>query len=228
MDEFAGRAGGRHSKAPGRGPWARVAPYYDRQLGLESSALAAAAELLGGVATDRLLDLGTGTAAFLRRLAATDGRPALAVGLDCERAMLRHAGQVPKRWPFVLGAADALPFADRSFDAVSACYLLHVLEPRTRAQALGEVCRVLTQAGRLLTITPVRPRSRAGRALMAPFVAASRRWPDWLPGLEPYDPRPLLERHGFAIEASRRTGRGYPSLVLLARRAHVVPGASQP
>lgn len=197
--------------------WDRAARFYDLQLWLERRALDAAIALAEIGAEDRLLDLGTGTGALLRRLMRSAAAPREAVGVDVSRRMLARAPTLPAGWELRNADAARLPFPDRSFDVVSAAYLLHLLDPPRRAAVLTEARRVLGPRGRLVTVTVAPPRSRAvGRALGRVFR------PGWsrrgvLAGLRPLDPRPDLEAAGFEVQAARRTSRGYPSLILRAR-----------
>jgi ubiquinone/menaquinone biosynthesis C-methylase UbiE len=46
--------------------------------------------------------------------------------------MLIAAPPLPKGWAIVQGDARALPYSDHSFDVVTICYLLHLLEPQGR------------------------------------------------------------------------------------------------
>ena len=131
-----------------------VGRLYEWQLPLERRALAAAAELAAVQPGERLLDVATGTGALPRALAARGARPGEAVGLDCSASMLAvAAARLPPDWSLLRGDAKRLPFADQSFDLVSACYLLHLLGPDDRRQVLSEMARVLRPRGRLVTIT---------------------------------------------------------------------------
>lgn len=93
----------------------------------------------------RLLDLACGNGRFL---AQTLGAfPKLnAVGLDLSPAYADAARARLKRWrqaDVVVGAAEAAPFADASFDAVTCVYLFHELPPRVRRDVAREIARVL-------------------------------------------------------------------------------------
>ncbi|HQU16251.1 MAG: hypothetical protein B7Z66_00045 [Chromatiales bacterium 21-64-14] len=95
-------------------------------------------ELLNASPGASVLDVGSGTGYFSRRLAAA-GRSVVAV--DADHAALRFARQRDRQIPCVLGDAQRLPFADRSVDYCTAVTsLCFVSEP---AVALAEMWRVV-------------------------------------------------------------------------------------
>ncbi len=114
----------------------------------------------------RILDVATGTGMVAFALAA---RGADVVGLDQSEAMLGRAQSRLERSPpaggrlsFVLGEAEALPFADGEFDALSFTYLLRYVEDR--AATMRELARVVTPGGRIAMVefgVPADPRLRA-------------------------------------------------------------------
>jgi SAM-dependent methyltransferase len=103
----------------------------------------------------RILELGTGTALFWTqnaqriparwRITLTDFSP----GMIAE-ARARLAG-LPHRFHYLQTDAQALPFADRSFDAVIANHMLYHVPDISRA--LGEIRRVLAPGGRCYAAT---------------------------------------------------------------------------
>ena len=113
---------------------------------LHARLLAALADAHGSV-----LDAGCGTGGFLARLRAA--RPDLRLsGIDwsgpaCRRATTKSGAAI------VRGSANALPFADASFDAVVAADLLchRAVDP---ARALPELRRVLRAGARLVVNMP--------------------------------------------------------------------------
>lgn len=99
----------------------------------------------------KVLDVATGTGLVAFALAR---RGALVVGLDQSEEMLRGArarlaalGPQPGEVRFVHGEAEALPFPDGSFDALTFTYLLrYVDDPQA---TLAELARVLRPKGRI-------------------------------------------------------------------------------
>jgi hypothetical protein len=83
---------------------------------------------------------------------------------------------------------------------------------------IAEAARVLRSDGRLVTVTVAEPQSPALASLLAPVVAIARRSRGIMAGLRVLDPRRELIDGGFCVSAACRTGRGYPSLVVVAER----------
>jgi ubiquinone/menaquinone biosynthesis C-methylase UbiE len=104
--------------------------------------------------TARLLDVACGTGSFLREVKAN--WPRLHVtGLDLSPhylALARRALAAWSRTRLVEGAAEAMPFADGEFDAVTCIYLFHELPPRVRRAVVGEMGRVLRPGGVLILV----------------------------------------------------------------------------
>lgn len=198
--------------------WSRVAAFYDWQLSLERPALAAAVALADPHGDDDLLDIGTGTGGLLRELARHPDHPRKAIGVDASARMLAKVPPLPEGWTLERADARRLPFADRAFSVVTAAYLLHVVDAATRREIIGECRRVLRPGGRLVTVTPTRPRARVARALYAPLAAAAGSSVGPAAGFRPLDPSTELERATFAIAAATYVRRGYPSLCVLAIR----------
>jgi ubiquinone/menaquinone biosynthesis C-methylase UbiE len=102
----------------------------------------------------RVLDVATGTGRTLRQLrAALPGLPL--VGLDLSTAYLREANrflaQLPGELPQLVQAnAEAMPFAEATFQAVSCVFLLHELPGEARQNVMAECFRVLEPGGTLV------------------------------------------------------------------------------
>src|SRR3984957_16108224 len=99
----------------------------------------------------RILDVATGTGMVAFALAA---QGAEVVGLDQSEAMLggaqarlRRTPELAGRLSFVLGEAEALPFADGEFDALSFTYLLRYVDDP--AATMRELARVVAPGGRI-------------------------------------------------------------------------------
>ena len=185
-----------------------LARAYDRQLPLERAALAAAVELAAVGPDDRLLDVATGTGGLLRELARLDARPAEVAGIDRRAAALAVAAErLPAGWRLTAGDARRLPFADGRFDVVTACYLLHLLDPVDRRKVLAGIARVLRPGGRVVTVT-LHSRNAASAAALGLLPRSS--------GLRPLDPVDELAAAGFVPLRARFMTAGWPSLCVLA------------
>ena len=115
----------------------------------------------------RILDVATGTGMVAFALAA---RGAEVVGLDQSEAMLGGAQarlartpELADRLSFRLGEAEALPFVDGEFDALSFTYLLRYVDDP--AATLRELARVVAPGGRIGMVEFGVPSDRALRAL---------------------------------------------------------------
>ncbi len=103
--------------------------------------IAEAARIRSG---DVVLDVACGTGVAARAAAAHGAR---VTGLDRNEGMLAVARRTAPQIGWRAGRAEALPFADRSFDAVLCQFGLMFFEDRVAA--LAEMWRVLRPGGRL-------------------------------------------------------------------------------
>jgi SAM-dependent methyltransferase len=99
---------------------------------------------------EALLDIGTATGDFPGRL-KLEGHAGRLVGLDFSPGMIEKARASHENVEFVQGDAVALPFADSSFDALTARHMLYHV-PNIQA-ALLEARRVLKPGGQFLAVT---------------------------------------------------------------------------
>jgi SAM-dependent methyltransferase len=123
--------------------WERAAPHYvacwsDTELFVE--ALLDAAGVQAGT---RLLDVACGPGLVSQHAAPRGATP---IGLDFAPAMVAAARSRCPELEFVVGDAQALPFAAETFDGVTMNFgILHLSEPE---RALAEARRVLVPGGR--------------------------------------------------------------------------------
>jgi len=123
---------------------------------MRRQALVPIAEHLRGrrIRDQRLLDVACGTGRFLAMI--KQNYPRLPVtGVDLSAPYLRHAERELARWSWVElleGAAEALPFADRTFGLVTCVYLFHELPREVRRLAAAEMARVLRPGGCLVFV----------------------------------------------------------------------------
>jgi SAM-dependent methyltransferase len=105
--------------------------------------LVAAAGLPAGAA---VLDVGCGAGAAVARLVDEHGLGA--VGLDASERRIAEAAEARPDLELIVGSAEALPFADASFDAVLCeCVLSTLAVP---GLAVDEMSRVLCPGGAVL------------------------------------------------------------------------------
>jgi demethylmenaquinone methyltransferase/2-methoxy-6-polyprenyl-1,4-benzoquinol methylase len=135
---------------------------------------------------DRVLDVATGTGLVAREL--LERCDCSVVGIDQSEAMLararaRFGAGERARVELLQGEAEALPFANGSFDALTFTYLLRYVDdpPAT----LAELARVLRPGGRIASLEFGVPPGAAARAAWRLYTAiglpllgrvASREW----------------------------------------------------
>jgi demethylmenaquinone methyltransferase/2-methoxy-6-polyprenyl-1,4-benzoquinol methylase len=115
---------------------------------------------------ERVLDVATGTGLVAFELAR---RGPEVVGIDQSEEMLAVARAALERRPsyahrvrFIRGEAEALPFDDREFDAVTFTYLLRYVDDREAT--MRELARVLKPGGRIGMVEFGVPRAAALQA----------------------------------------------------------------
>ncbi len=205
-DHGPGRGTGTSSadRARLRRIWQRYAPRYDREMRFwDRVAFGEPREWLCSQAAGRVLEVAVGTGVNLPRYP-----PGAAVtGLDLSRAMLAVARErivgLGRPVALVEGDAQALPFADRTFDTV-VCTLGLCSVPDDRA-AIAEMHRVLRPGGRLLLLDHVVASNvvvRAVQRLLEPVTL--RIGADHLTRR----PLPLVQQAGFTVADAGRARAG--------------------
>lgn len=126
-------------------------------------------QVIGHLPEGRLLDLGSGTGAAAPAFGDRD-----VVALDPEPEMLALSPIASR----VVGFGEALPFPDRSFDAVFSAYVFRNLT--SLDDTLAEIHRVLRPGGKAGIVDLARPKNaalaavhRAGTAVVLPLAGAS-------------------------------------------------------
>lgn len=154
------------------------------------------AQFLGDVSNRRILDMATGTG---RAALALAHRGAIVTGVDASREMLSvartRAADAGLSIEFSEGDAHALPYADRTFDAVVCLrMLMHVPDWR---KALSELCRVSGHV--LLFDYPARSSAAAGQAMWRKAALRFGRNVEAYRVFSHADIARELDRHGFRI-----------------------------
>lgn len=173
----AGAAGTRASLAKGRAEVAamfdRVADRYDLandilSLGQDRAWRRLVLDAVDPRAGERVLDLAAGTGTSSEPFAAAG---AFVVPTDISLGMLGVGKQRSPRLPFVAGDGLRLPYADRSFDAVTISFgLRNVSETEP---ALSEMLRVTKPGGRLVVCEFSTPTWAPFRALYRNYLMAA-------------------------------------------------------
>jgi demethylmenaquinone methyltransferase/2-methoxy-6-polyprenyl-1,4-benzoquinol methylase len=156
-----------------RGIFARIAPHYDlfnrlSSFGVDQRWRRETVRMADLTSESRALDLAAGTGDLTLRI-AEQGRPASVIGTDFVPEMLEVAERKaeayhgPGEVSFQVADAQALPFADESFDVVTIAFGVRNLPDR--AANFAEVLRVLVPGGRYLILEFSTPPNLAFRAL---------------------------------------------------------------
>jgi ubiquinone/menaquinone biosynthesis C-methylase UbiE len=107
-------------------------------------------------ATDHVLDVGCGTGTLAIAAARRVGPSGAVDAIDPSADLLARARKKARRAgaevSFNLGAADALPFPDNSFDLVLSTLVWHHLEHEAIKNAALEAHRVLKPRGRFMLV----------------------------------------------------------------------------
>ena len=157
--------------------FAGIAPEYDRMgsvlsFGQEPRWRRFLVSKVNAIPGSWVLDVATGTGLVARELARKNVR---VVGLDQSPDMVSRGLDAVRergldgRVRFALGQAQALPFGDGAFDAVTFTYLLRYVDDP--AATVAELVRVLRPGG---VMAARAPRRRAGGARVAAVQAVRR------------------------------------------------------
>lgn len=151
-----------------RAGWESNTTDYDAAFArLTTQSAGALLDAAGVVAGTRLLDVASGPGYVAGRAAA---RGAVVTGLDFSASMVEHAQRTQPGVRFQEGDAEALPFPERSFDAVVMSYgMLHLAHPE---RAIEEAARVLAAGGRFAFTVWASPEQTIGFQIILDAVQA--------------------------------------------------------
>ncbi len=160
-------------------------------------------EALGDAPTC-ILEVCVGTAAN-SILVAARYRQSQIVGIDISAAMLSVARKkiARKRLTNIQVenmSADAMRFADNTFEAVMVSFALHEMEHELREAILKEISRVLKPDGKLCVIDFARQKDRANRVFMSLWTRIE---PPCFPSFLDMDWRSALNAYGLRFESEK-------------------------
>lgn len=157
---------------------------------------------LRGVARPRVLDIACGTGRFLHQLhTALPG--AKLFGLDLSPPYLAHAAELlaGRDVSLVNDNAEAMPWADASFDAVASVFLFHELPADARRRVAREALRVLRPGGKLVVCDSAQLADSADIEPVLHLFHTTYHEP-YYKGYMRDDLAALLGECGFAVESS--------------------------
>jgi len=204
-------------------PYRRVAKWYDKIFEPMNRGLR-----LMGLRLHRprkgmtVLDVGCGTGLHLE-LYSRFGCEVF--GIDPSSSMLQIArSRLGDKAQLHLGDASGMPYGEKTFDLIIAMLVLHEMNPKTRASAVGEMKRVLKDGGRLLFIDhhPGRIRSykglRARLVVFASELAAGREhFRNYRKFMRAKGLPTVALELGLVIEKQKVVGEGVMALFLLKK-----------
>ncbi|MBI4427196.1 MAG: class I SAM-dependent methyltransferase [Candidatus Magasanikbacteria bacterium] len=164
--------------------------------------------MLGDLKDKKVLDVGAGTGRLALRIAHAGAQVTV---LDVSREMLKKVQITNYKLQIIIGDVENLPFADESFDAVIATFLIvHLKDLR---KFFDEAYRVLKTGG-LFLVTNINQRK-------APAIKTK----DGLVEIESFYHRPeavvkLLEELAFSVEKNEfvREGENWVNQIVLAKK----------
>lgn len=183
--------------------WTRKAKTYDRLTGRATARLVVPLLEAAGVDSGtRVLDVACGPGHIAAAAAAKGAKP---VGLDAAEGMVAVARARYADIEFQWGDAERMPFADASFDAVVAGFVVNHL-PRPE-RALAEFARVVRPGGRVAVTVWDRPGRMRLLGVLGEAVQGTEGVRD--PGLPSGGPDPFRFADDAAL-AALLSGAGLP------------------
>ena len=124
----------------------------------ETDGMSVIEEAFAPLAGKRLLAIACGAGALARSLSTRGARVA---GIDPNPEALAVAGEAVPEGTFRTARAEALPFADASFDGAVFLNSLHHVPKHAMDRALREAARVTKPAGPIASSSSPSPRARS-------------------------------------------------------------------
>jgi ubiquinone/menaquinone biosynthesis C-methylase UbiE len=156
---------------------------------------------------ERVLEIGFGTGLALTALARSVGETGRVCGTDISESMvslaqtrLEMAG-LAGRVELIVGDALALPYPDRSFDAVFMSFVLELFDTPEIPVVLGECRRVIRPGGRVAVVSIS---SSGPRTLVRRLYEWSHRHFPHVVDCRPIPARDLVESAGFSLTTAER------------------------
>lgn len=151
----------------------------------------------------RVLDLACGTGRFMAQVLHSYPKLDL-TGLDLSPPYAETARKMVASWPqatIAEGQAEAMPFDDNSFDALTCIYLFHELPPRIRPQVISEAARVLKSNGAFIVADSLQFGDNPGLDGFLEYFPEGFHEP-YYKGYLSWDFAPEMEKAGFIEETT--------------------------
>lgn len=148
-----------------QGPQAQIDAYYEPKELFNKRRIDIVLDRLDPKPQERILDIGCGVGTFVFNSAKRD---ACCFGLDYSSESLKMAKDLVARFivtgqtHFVQGQAMRLPFADKSFDKITAVDFIEHIYLEEKDGLLSEMSRVLKDDGLMVIFTPNKIREDIG------------------------------------------------------------------
>lgn len=167
-----------------------------------------------------ILDVGCGTGLYLEMVQRYQ---CALYGIDRSPAMLGVARKrLGAEAHLHLGDAAGMPYADGSFDLVTAMLALHEMNPATRSAVIGEMKRVLKPSGSMLLIDfhpgPIRPLKgwlTKSTIFVAEVAAGREHFRNYRQFMAIKGLPTLITQHTLAVRKQKIVGGGTLALFLL-------------